>query len=63
MNYKCNIKSMAYATMFGGIVVHNIMHINIFLKFIHMQKKMILGFKEKESKMTSFRNVFLSKPY
>ncbi len=59
MNFMCNIKSMAYVTMFDGIVVHNIMHINIFLKFIHMQKNMILGFKEKESKMTSFSNVFL----
>jgi len=54
---------MTYVTMFDGIVVHNIMHINIFLKFIHIPKNMILGFKEKESKMTSFNNVFLSKPY
>jgi hypothetical protein len=63
MNYICNIKSMASVTIFDGIVVHNIMHINVFLKFIHMQKNMILGFKEKESKMTSLSNVFLSKPY
>lgn len=54
---------MASVTIFDGIVVHNIMHINVFLKFIHMQKNMILGFKEKESKMTSLSNVFLSKPY